>query len=75
MKTLVLDDSKDRPTLIITVGSKTLLKRRGKSIGSLLRFVLENTRDNNLKTAIEDLQQVYQFMIGSVTTLQIKEKQ
>ena len=69
--TLVLDDTGSQPKLIITSGKKTLLKKKGKSIKQLLRFVYSTTSKQNIKEAILEMQSTYQFMIGSRTKMEI----
>jgi len=71
--TLVIDDRNSRPILKIKKGRKTILKKTGKSIKSLLRFVHDGTQKQNVKDAIIELQQVYMFMPEGVTKMEIKE--
>ena len=67
-----LDDTGEKTKLIITNGDKVLLKRKGKSIRSLLRFVYENTSKQNVKDSIMSLQPMLQFMTGNKTTVEVK---
>ena len=69
--TLLIDDTGDRCKLTITSGTKTLLKRKGKSIKSLLKFVYENTQKQNVKQSIMELKPMLQFMEESLTTIKI----
>ncbi len=71
---LHIDDTGSKTKLVITNGSKTLLKRKGKSIVSLLKFVYENTTKQNVKDSIMSLQPTLKLMAGSVTTIEIKGK-
>jgi len=70
--TLTLNDVGLKPTLVITNGSKTLLKRRGKSIVSLLKFVMENTTKQNVKDSIISLEKILPFMRNSITKIEVK---
>ena len=70
--TLTIDDTGSQTKLKISKGSKDILKRKGKSIKSLLKFVYENTKNDKLKSSILELQKVYKFMVGSTTTLELK---
>ena len=69
---LTLNDVGSKPTLVITNGSKTLLKRRGKSIVSLLKFVMENTTKQNVKDSIISLEKILPFMRNSITKIEVK---
>jgi len=71
--TLTINDKGEKTKLIITNGDKVLLKRKGKSIRSLLKFVMENTSKQNVKDSIMSLQKTLPLMRGSKTTIQIKE--
>ncbi len=71
---LTINDIKEKTTMVITNNGKTLLKRRGKSIRSLLKFVYENTTKQNVKDSIMSLQPTLKLMAGSVTTIEIKGK-
>ena len=71
---LHIDDTGEKTKLIITNSDKVLLKRKGKSIRSLLRFVYENTSKQNVKDSIMSLQPTLKLMAGSVTTIEIKGK-
>jgi len=70
--TLSLDDTGEKTKLIITNGSKVLLKRKGKSIRSLLKFVYENTTKQNVKDSIRNLQPLMKLMSGSITKIEVK---
>ena len=70
--TLTLNDVGSKPTLVITNGDKVLLKRRGKSIRSLLKFVYDNTGKQNVKDSILNLQPMMKLMIGSITKIEVK---
>ena len=71
--TLTLDDTGEKTKLTITNGSKTLLKRKGKSILSLLRFVYSGSKKKNVKETIAGLQPMHKLMLGSKTTIKIGE--
>lgn len=71
--TLTLDDTGEKTKLTITNGSKTLLKRKGKSILSLLRFVYSGSKKSNVKETIAGLQPMHKLMLGSKTTIKIGE--
>jgi len=71
--TLTINDTGEKTKLIITNGDKVLLKRKGKSLISLLRFVMENTSKQNVKDSILSLEKILPLMRGSVTKIQIKE--
>ena len=73
--TLTINDKKEKTTMVITNNGKTLLKRRGKSIVSLLKFVMENTTKQNIKDSIMSLQKTLPLMRGSITTITIREAQ
>ena len=72
--TLVIDDSisGEKTKLIITNDDKVLLKRKGKSIRSLLKFVFDNTSKQNVKDSILNLQPIMKLMIGSITKIEVK---
>ncbi len=70
--TLSLDDTGEKTKLIITNGDKVLLKRRGKSIRSLLKFVYDGTSKQNVKDSILNLQPMMKLMIGSITKIEVK---
>jgi len=68
---LHLDDTGERTKLMITNGTKTLLKRKGKSIRSLLKFVYDGSSKQNVKDSIMNLQPMLLLMTGSKTTIEI----
>ena len=70
--TLSLDDTGEKTKLTITNGDKVLLKRKGKSIRSLLKFVFDNTSKQNVKDSILNLQPMMKLMIGSITKIEVK---
>jgi len=72
--TLVIDDSisGEKTKLTITNGDKVLLKRKGKSIRSLLKFVYDGTSKQNVKDSILNLQPMMRLMIGSITKIEVK---
>ena len=70
---LVIDDRNSIPILRIKKGRKTIFKKSGKSIKSLLKFVHDGTTKQNVKDAIIELQQVYIFMPDGVTRIEIKD--
>ena len=70
--TLSLDDTGEKTKLTITNGDKVLLKRKGKSIRSLLKFVYNNTSKQNVKDSILNLQPMMRLMIGSITKIEVK---
>ena len=70
--TLSLDDTGEKTKLTITNGSKVLLKRKGKSIRSLLKFVYDGTSKQNVKDSILNLQPLMRLMIGSITKIEVK---
>ena len=70
--TLSLDDTGEKTKLTITNGGKVLLKRKGKSIRSLLKFVFDNTSKQNVKDSILNLQPMMKIMIGSITKIEVK---
>jgi len=70
--TLTINDTGEKTKLIITNGDKVLLKRRGKSIRSLLKFVYDNTSKQNVKDSILNLQPMMRLMIGSITKIEVK---
>ncbi len=72
--TLSLDDTGEKTKLIITNGDKVLLKRKGKSIRSLLKFVYDNTSKQNVKDSILNLQPMMRLMIGSITKIEIGDR-
>jgi len=74
MMTLTINDTGSDTRLVISNGSKTLLKKKGKSIKSLLKYVYEGTNREYLKKSIVELQHTYMFMVGSKTTITIKER-
>ena len=69
--TLHLDDTGEKTKLMITNGTKTLLKRKGKSIRSLLKFVYDGSSKQNVKDSIMNLQPMLLLMTGSKTTIEI----
>lgn len=69
--TLIIDDTGERTKLTITNGSKTLLKRKGKSILSLLKFVYSGSKKQDVKDTIAGLQPMHKLMLGSRTTIKI----
>ena len=70
--TLTINDTGEKTKLIITNGDKVLLKRKGKSIRSLLKFVHDNTSKQNVKDSILNLQPMMRLMIGSITKIEVK---
>ncbi len=70
--TLTINDKGEKTKLIITNGDKVLLKRKGKSIRSLLKFVFDNTSKQNVKDSILNLQPMMRLMIGSITKIEVK---
>ena len=70
--TLSLDDTGEKTKLTITNGDKVLLKRKGKSIRSLLKFVFDNTSKQNVKDSILNLQPMMKLMIDSKTIIEVK---
>ena len=70
--TLTINDKGEKTKLTITNGDKVLLKRRGKSIRSLLKFVFDNTSKQNVKDSILNLQPMMRLMIGSITKIEVK---
>ncbi len=72
--TLMIDDTKKITRLVITNGSKTLLRKKGKDIKTLLRFVYDGTKNDNLRDSIGELQHSFMFMVGSKTTIDLKDK-
>ena len=69
---LHIDDTGSKTKLIITNGDKVLLKRKGKSIRSLLKFVYDGTSKQNVKDSIRNLQPMMRLMIGSITKIEVK---
>jgi len=69
---LTIDDTGIHTKLIITNGSKTLLTKQGKSIKSLLKFVFNGTKKENVKESIMELQSIHKFMVNAKTTIDIK---
>jgi len=69
---LTINDTKEKCTMVITNNGKTLLKRRGKSIRSLLKFVYDGTSKQNVKDSIRNLQPMMKLMIGSITKIEVK---
>ena len=69
---LTINDTKEKTTMVITNNGKTLLKRRGKSIRSLLKFVYDNTGKQNVKDSILNLQPMMKLMSGSITKIEVK---
>jgi len=67
---LTLDDRKSPTKLIIENGTRTM-KRKGKSIKTLLKYVYENTKQEKVRNSISELQKVYMFMKDSKTTIEI----
>ena len=70
--TLTINDRGEKTKLIITNGDKVLLKRKGKSIRSLLKFVYDGTSKQNVKDSILNLQPMMRLMIGSITKIEVK---
>jgi len=70
--TLTINDKGEKTKLTITNGGKVLLKRKGKSIRSLLKFVYDNTGKQNVKDSILNLQPMMKLMIGSITKIEVK---
>jgi len=70
--TLTINDKGEKTKLTITNGDKVLLKRKGKSIRSLLKFVYDNTGKQNVKDSILNLQPMMRLMIGSITKIEVK---
>jgi len=70
--TLTINDKGEKTKLIITNGDKVLLKRKGKSIRSLLKFVYDGTSKQNVKDSILNLQPIMKLMIGSITKIEVK---
>ena len=69
---LTINDKGEKTKLIITNNGKTLLKRKGKSIRSLLKFVYDGTSKQNVKDSILNLQPMMKLMIGSITKIEVK---
>ena len=67
---LTIDDRKTPTKLIIENGSK-VVKRKGKSIKALLKYVFENTKQDKVRSSIMELQKSYMFMVKSKTTITI----
>lgn len=67
---LTIDDRKTPTKLIIENGSK-IVKRKGKSIKALLKYVFENTKQDKVRSSIMELQKSYMFMVKSKTTITI----
>ena len=67
---LTIDDRKSPTKLIINNGSKTM-KRKGKSIKTLLKYVLEKTKREDVRSSVMELQKMYMFMVKSKTTINI----
>ena len=72
--TLTINDKGEKTKLTITNGDKVLLKRKGKSIRSLLKFVYDNTGKQNVKDSILNLQPMMRLMIGSITKIEIGDR-
>lgn len=70
--TLTINDVGSTTKLTITNGKKTLLQKTG-TIKSLLKFVFDGTKKENLKQVIMELQHTYPLMIGSDTKIKIKD--
>ncbi len=70
---LHLDDTGEKTKLVISRGEKSLLKRKGRSIRSLLKFVFDGTTKQSVKDSIMSLQPMLELMKNSKTTIQIKE--
>ncbi len=68
--TLTLDDRKSPTKLIIVNGSQTM-KRKGKSVKTLLKYVYDNTKKEKVRNSIMELQSVYKFMVKSKTVIEI----
>ena len=71
--TLIIDDSGSLKKLTIKNKDKVLLKKQGKSIKSLLKFVLDGTKKDSVKKCIMELQPVFMFMVDSKTEIEIKD--
>ena len=69
---LHIDDTGSKTKLVITNGTKTLLKRKGKSIRSLLKFVYDGSTKQNVKDSIRNLQPLMKLMSGSITKIEVK---
>jgi len=69
---LTINDTKEKTTMVITNNGKTLLKRKGKSIRSLLKFVYDGTSKQNVKDSVLNLQPMMRLMIGSITKIEVK---
>ena len=69
---LTIDDTGSVTKMVIEKNGKVLLKKKG-TIKSLLRFVMNGTKQYNVKKSIQQLQQVYPFMIDSLTKIEIKD--
>jgi len=71
--TLRIDDTGSVTKMIISNGSKVLLKKKGSSIKKLLKFIYTGTNNTKLKQSIMELQKVYMFMVGSKTKIELKD--
>ncbi len=49
-----------------------MLKKKGKSIKTLLKFVMNGTKKQNIRNSIMSLKSALPFMIGGVTKIEIK---
>jgi len=70
--TLEIDDTGSVTKMVIESKGKVLLKKKG-TIKKLLKFVMNGTKQDNVKKSIQQLQQVYPFMIDSLTKIEIKD--
>ena len=70
MITLTIDDRREPTKLIIVNGSKTM-KRKGKSVKTLLKYVFDNTKKEKVRNSIMELQMVHKFMVKSKTVIEI----
>ena len=71
--TIIIDDSGSSTQLTIKKNNKVLLNKKFKTIKSALKFVYDGTKKQNVKDSIIELQHTYMFMVGSKTTIEIKE--
>ena len=71
--TLTIDDVDTVTILTISKNDKVLLRKKG-TIKSLLRYVFEGTKQENVKQTIIELQQMYVMMVDNKTTITIKEE-
>ena len=68
---LTIDDTGSVTKMVIESKGKVLLKKKG-TIKKLLKFVMNGTKQDNVKKSIQQLQQVYPFMQKSLTQIEIK---